>query len=117
MQKRDIILCVIFTIITCGIYGLYWFVRITDEVNYLSEQNNASSGVLCLLLTIITCGIYGLYWAYKIGEKIDIAKNKHNILSSNTGILYLILELVFSLVGWILMQNEINKLIDLKQGS
>lgn len=33
MKKRNIALSIIFTLITCGIYGLYWFVCLTDETN------------------------------------------------------------------------------------
>ena len=31
--KRNIALCIIFSLLTCGIYALYWFVKLTDELN------------------------------------------------------------------------------------
>ena len=76
MKQRNLALCIIFSIITCGIYELYWLVCITDETNELSENPNYASGIFALLLTIVTCNIYGLYWAYQMGEKIDIIKQK-----------------------------------------
>lgn len=33
VQKRDIALAIIFTLITCGIYGIYWFFKLNDDVN------------------------------------------------------------------------------------
>ncbi len=112
MRQRNLALCIIFSIITCGIYELYWIVCVTDDANELSENPNYASGILALLLTIITCNIYGLYWAYQMGEKIDIAKQKRGRTSSNSGILYLILQLIFPIIGLVLMQNEVNQLLD-----
>ena len=35
-QQRNIAVAIILTIVTCGIYGIYWFVKLTDEMNYAS---------------------------------------------------------------------------------
>ncbi len=108
IKQRNIALCIIFTIITCGIYGLYWFVCLTDETNAIAEENG-TSGILALILTIVTCGIYGFYWAYKCGEKIDRAHNLRNEPASNGGILYLIVYIFGGIITYALVQNEINK--------
>ena len=39
IPERNIALCLIYTIITCGIYGVYWFICITDEVNAVSKED------------------------------------------------------------------------------
>ena len=64
-------MCIIFTLITCGIYGIYWMIKLNDEVNIVSGEPQATSGGIVFLLTIVTCGIYGLYWLYKMGERCD----------------------------------------------
>ena len=110
MKQRNIAVCIILSLVTCGIYGLYWFVVMTNESNQVSGRQNSTSGGVSLLLMIITCNIYGLYWAYKMGEKIDAAKQMRGWPNGNNGVLYLILELVFPIAGWALMQNELNKL-------
>ena len=112
IQKRSIGMCIVLSIITCGIYGLYWFVVLTDDANRMTEDaQNETSGGMALLFKIITCNIYGLYWMYKQGDKIDRIKNSRGIPSSNTGILYLILSLFgLSIVSYALMQNELNNI-------
>ena len=30
-KERSIVLCIIFTIITCGIYGIYWMIVLNDD--------------------------------------------------------------------------------------
>ncbi|BCN30725.1 DUF4234 domain-containing protein [Anaeromicropila herbilytica] len=109
VRNRSIVVCIILTFITCGIYGLYWYVSLANDVNTVAGVQDTSGGMV-LLLTIITCGIYGLYWAYKCGEKIDIAKQNRGIASSNGGILYLILYLLGGIIAYALIQNEINKM-------
>ena len=112
MKKRNIALCVILSIVTLGIYGIYWFVKITNDVNKLADPENKTSGGMALLLTIITCNIYGLFWAYKMGGLLDKAQMDRGNPAQNRAILYLILELVIAPVSWILMQNTINSMIE-----
>lgn len=113
MVKRNIGLCIVLSIITCGIYAIYWFIVLADETNAASgHAQDGTSGGIAFLLTLVTCGIYGIYWAYKQGEKLNEAKTMRNMpVDSNAGILYLILELLgLGIVGYALMQNELNKM-------
>ena len=111
VKERNIAMCIILSIVTCGIYGLYWVVCLQDDTNALVGEYK-TSGVMVLILSIVTCGIYGLYWAFKMGEKIDRIKQSRGIPSSNSGVLYLILYLVTGgIVSDALMQYEINKLV------
>ncbi|MEG0794083.1 MAG: DUF4234 domain-containing protein [Lachnospiraceae bacterium] len=112
MKSKSLPVCIILSIVTCGIYGIYWFICLTNDANELSLQTNAANGGVAFLLTLITCNIYGIFWAYQMGAKLDEAKTKRGIPSSNSAILYLILELLFPIIGWILMQSEINRLIE-----
>lgn len=111
VQQRSIALYIVLSIVTCGIFGLVWFVMITNDLNALSPDKDQTTGGVALLLTIVTCGIYGLYWAYKCGEKLDNIKASRGTPSSNGGILYLILYLFGGIITYALVQNEINKLV------
>ena len=71
ITRRSIGLAIVLSIITCGIYALYWIGKINDDVNVLSGETQATSGGMVLLLSIVTCGIYELYWLYKMGERCD----------------------------------------------
>lgn len=111
--RRSIPVYIILTIVTCGLFGLYWFVVLSDDVNTLSRHENDTSGIMALLFTIITCNIYGIYWMYRLGVKVDEARGIQGRGSSDNGILYLILYLFgFGIVVYALIQNEINKLIE-----
>ena len=109
VQQRNIALCIVLSVVTCGIYALYWFVCLTDDTNTAAGVEG-TSGVLALVFTLITCGIYGLYWAYKCGEKLDKAKTDRGMSASNGGVLYLILYIFGGIIAYALIQNELNKL-------
>ena len=104
--ERNIAIAIILTVVTCGIYGIYWFIMLTDEVNRLSGNENDTSGGIAFLLTLVTCGIYGYYWAYKIGEKIDTIKGNP---AGSSNILFLILQIFgLGIVNYALAQDAIN---------
>ncbi len=110
--NRNIVLCIIFTIISCGIYGLYWMYVLNEEINSLSGKENATSGGLVILFTIITCGIYGLYWYYVMGERTDEIKKRLNMNASGSNILFLILGLIgLGIVNYAIMQDAVNKAV------
>lgn len=110
VKQKSIPLCIVLSIVTCGIYGIIWFINITDDTNTVSNTQG-TTGIVAFLLSIVTCGIYNLYWCYKQGEKLDAAKNEKGIVSSNSGILYLVLSIFgLAIVAWALMQDSLNKL-------
>lgn len=93
MKQRSIGVCILLSIITCGIYGIYWFIVLTDEANYVSgHANDGTSGGVAFLLTLVTCGIYGYFWAYKMGERLAEAQHKRGMMvDQSQSVIYLIL--------------------------
>lgn len=106
IPPRNIVVALLLTFVTCGIYSIYWMIKLNDEINLLAEEPDATSGGMVFLFSLITCGIYGLYWMYKMGERVDKINNKEGY----TGILYLVLSLFgLGIVSYCLMQDTINK--------
>lgn len=123
ITKRSVATCIILTIITCGIYGIYWFIKLTDDTNMLvndygvSNGENLTTGGTAFLLSLVTCGIYSFYWAYKQGERLDRIRAAKGFNQSNLSTTYLLLDIVItfvasvgSIVVYSLMQNELNTL-------
>ena len=109
IQKRDIALCVILSFLTCGLYGLYWFVTMTDETNSLSDEQS-SSGAAALIFTLLTCGLYGIYWNYKMGQKLYVAGKMYGLDIADNSVLYLILSIFgLGIVSECLIQNDLNR--------
>ena len=115
ITSRSIPLAIILSIVTCGIYGLYWLYCLVNDLNTASGHEQDTSGGMVILFSIITCGIYGLYWYYTAGRKVnEIQEYGRQPQDTYLGILYLVLDLVgFSIVSMALIQNELNKVAGL----
>lgn len=102
---RSVAMAIILSIVTCGIYGIYWLVVLNDEVNALTGDTNAPSGIVVFLLSLITCGIYGLYWAYVMGRKVAYLNR-----TADSGIINLIIALFgFQIINLALFQDAVNR--------
>ena len=113
IQKRNIAVCILLSLVTCGIYGLYWLACLANDTNTASGRSNDTSGGMVVLFSIITCNIYHIYWMYKAGEKIDAARQMRGLPSQNNGLVYLLLTLFgFSIIAWAPLQNELNNMSD-----
>lgn len=111
IQQKNIVTCIILSIVTCGIYGIIWFIALNDDVNTLTGDFKTSGG-MAFLLTLVTCGIYSFYWMYRQGQRIDELKQSRGVPAGNSGVLYLILTVLgLGIVSYCLMQNEINNLV------
>lgn len=112
ISKRDVAMAIILSIITCGLYGIYWFIVMTDESNNVSDEKTSSGG-LAFLYTLVTCGIYRLYWNYKMGQKLYLAGKKYNLPISDNSVLYLILAIFgLDIVNYCLIQSDLNRFAD-----
>ena len=109
VTKRDIATAIILSFVTCGIYLIYWYIVITDDVNRVSGENGPSGGV-SLLYSSLSCGIYTYYWFYKIGKQLYEAGRKQGKDISDNSVLYLVLGLVgLGAVNFGLIQMDLNK--------
>src|SRR5258708_1559940 len=63
-QRRDPILVLVLSLVTCGIYALWWaYTAMTEVKNALGREE--LNPTLDIVLTIVTCGLYGIYLLYK----------------------------------------------------
>lgn len=113
LVKRDIATAVILSIVTCGIYSIYWFIQLVNDVNKASNDQSAFSGGVTWLLSLVTCGIYGIYWYYQAGKKMKYAKEVRKMPADEYGeVLYLILALFgLGIVNNALIQNDLNRMV------
>lgn len=109
--NRSIALCIVLSIVTCGIYGIYWMIVMANDLNTASGRLDDTSGGMVFLLTLVTCGIYGWYWLYKAGEKVN-AVHQYNgeAPDSSASVLYMLLGIFgLGIVSYALIQSELNK--------
>lgn len=53
MKQRSVGIAILLSIITCGIYGIYWLIMLNDETNYVSghqQDGHQAESYFCLHL-------------------------------------------------------------------
>jgi len=101
IKKRNPVLVLIFTIITLGIYGLYWIVSTTNELKR-NTQSAPNPWLLLLMLIPFVNFIVILIYYWKYSKAI-------NELSGFSAGLMFVLWLFISPVGMIIAQIQLNK--------
>lgn len=110
VTQRSVVGAIILSLITCGIYGIYWFIVLTNDVGRLSRDPSFTGGKH-FLLTLITCGVWSFIWSYQIGQHIAEAQRQRGMSVTDNSVIYLILNLFgMSIVTHALAQADVNKL-------
>lgn len=110
--KNSVPVYLLLSLVTCGLFGIYWNYIIMQACNDLLEKKEFDF-ISWFFLTIITCGIFNLYYKYKLGRaitEIQQAKGKPPFYNLPT-ISLLVTILDFGIVVNCIHQNEINKLV------
>lgn len=114
ISKRDLVLNIILTIVTCGIWGIIWEVQIADDIKLLTGEEDLASGVVLVLLSLVTCGIYFIFWVYNAANKLELVKAGYGLPTESKGLVYVVLSIFgFSIVALALMQNDLNTVADI----
>ena len=89
---RSLLVFVLLSFITCGIYWFIFVYQLIRDVNIACEGDGEETpGLLIfLLLSIITCGIYSFYWYYKLGDRLAANAGRYGYPVSENGVTILL---------------------------
>ncbi len=105
IKNRNIVTCIILSLVTCGIYAIYWAIMMAKEA--VSVKDPADSGILEIILMLFL-PFLGFFLAEKKLAEGCAAKG---IPHDDRSIIYLILGLVgLGIVNFCLLQNDLNGL-------
>jgi heme/copper-type cytochrome/quinol oxidase subunit 2 len=67
------VLYILFSIITFGIYNLYWIYKLAKDVNVICKEDGKKTGGLLMYLFVglITLGIYVWIWFFMLGDRLQ----------------------------------------------
>lgn len=102
-------LSVVLTVLTLGIYGLFWYIYIIKKVTRLNEPNASVMGEILLNLFI---PFYSIYWFYKANLSIVAYSKSINREIENKSIMYILFSIFgLQIVAIAIMQHDLNTLV------
>lgn len=105
IKERKIVTCILLSIVTCGIYGLYWIFMMTKEAVSVKDSSDSAILELVLMYLLPFVGIYLVEKKFAEGCAAKGIEHKDN------SILYLVLSFFgFGIVGICMLQNDLNKI-------
>lgn len=103
VQKRNIVKCVLLSIITFGIYGIVWVIKMMQEAVSLADPNDNAT------LEIILAILFSPVGYFLAERKLADGCARMGIKHQDRSIVYLVLGLLgFGWVNAILMQGDLN---------
>lgn len=108
IKNRNPILAAVLSIVTCGIYYIYWAFCAAREAASVKDAND--SGILEFILMLISpLTVVGYYL---IGKKFHEGCEAKGIEHKDNTILLAVLGLIITPVAVYLLQSDLNKLAD-----
>lgn len=105
IKKRNILVAILLSIVTCGIYGIFWYYNMYKDAAKVTGEEKILTFILMLLLPFI--GFYLLEKDFAAGCAAKGIEHKDN------SVLYLILSLICLVIVPVCMfQNDLNKIAD-----
>lgn len=118
MTRRDTWIPPVLTMVTCGIYMLYWQYVTTQELKDASGREDLNP-TLDLILAVLCCGFWSIYVQYRnaqiVHEMFAQRSTPHEDRSTFVLILHALAFVngITLLLAMMILQDEYNKLADL----
>lgn len=110
-------LVVVFSIITCGFYLIYWYFQTLGEMTEAGQNPTGNSALLDFSIVLVTCGIYGIYVDYRISKTLVEMQEAAGLRLNDTATLVVVLDILgLGVVGSAVHQSELNRIWEARRG-
>lgn len=101
--------CILLTIITFGIYGIYWLYKVCQSLSVINRSYN-NEFLKYFLFSIITLGIYPIFFWYRMANDFNDYCEKHNVPSQIGPFIAGFIAAFFPIIDVVVFQFMINKI-------
>jgi hypothetical protein len=121
LRERNPVTVIALSLVTCGIYSLYWLYATTRELRDGLDQPNLNPTV-DVVLSVVTCGLWAIYAHYRNAVLLHRALSRYEPGARDHSAIVLILDVaaIVVVVTWLIalfiLQDEHNRLARLADG-
>lgn len=115
LNRRKIAVCILLSIVTLGIYQIYWLYLLVKNTRLLKKSE---SGCVVEMLCLIFVPFYPLYWWFTRGKMMKEKFAEYGSSSIGNENAYLILGIFgLSIISMAIMQNDFNSFYPVRERS
>lgn len=121
VRERRVLWAAGLSILTFGIYALYWTYHLQKDTNRLLGLRDEPNPGTVVVLGIVTFGLYLVYWSWRQGVKFRTeAEGRGSDEARDCPSLYLVMQILTYFIGftWVialaLMQDRLNQLLRMR---
>jgi hypothetical protein len=119
IERRDPGVVLILSLFTCGLYLIYWYWKMYEELEELcGETPTGNSFIIDFLLVIVTCSLWGIWADYKISMQLNDLQQARGIMSPDSTMLAVGLDVAAYITGFFcnyitsaVQQDQLNKIV------
>ena len=116
--KRSPAWVLVLSIITCGVYYLYWVYATSKDIDEFLGETDIPP-IVHVLLFLVTGSLYGYFWDYIIGQKTVKMQRKVGLPEKDNTILCIILDILgagpiagLGIIVPLIQQGSLNEVYD-----
>ena len=106
--KNDPVIVLILSLVTCGLYLIYWNIKAAQVLNAAAEKEIISEPIAIFAGCCLPVNVYFYYLAGK--EGLPKVYEKTGVTGKDESTLLLVLGFLFPMVAAMIVQGDINKL-------
>ncbi|WP_310558977.1 DUF4234 domain-containing protein [Flavobacterium sp.] len=106
--KVDPVLVLILSFITCGLYLIYWNIKVAEVLNAVAEREVISQPIAIFAGCCFPVNIYFFYLAGK--DALPQVYKRIGYPQKDDSTLLIVLGFIFPMAAAMIVQNDINKL-------
>ena len=104
-EEKSIGLCIVLSILTLGIYSLFWLYSFVKKIRLLDgDQKSFIGEYLCLILV----PFYAIYWFYISSQKLYRGARAREVYLNDNKTLYLVLAIFIPIAAYAILQSDLN---------
>ena len=114
IKKRNIVICILLSIITLFIYTIYWFITLTNDIEEISNREEyKTKGYIAFLLCLCTFSLYGIYWTQKMSRSLFKTRLNRGLYAKKIIVKNILLgAITLGIYPMCSLTYDLNKLID-----
>lgn len=113
IKQRSLFKYYFLSVITLGIYALYFWSKLAKDINTLCEGDGRKTMkyIPSFILSLATVFVYGFVWKYQLAERMNFNAERYGLKFSESGALVVVCSIPGLFLGHFILIKNFNKMV------